>query len=67
MSELNKENAKFQLLYWLIVIAAIILTGLVISWKFAWVIGLAAGVLSAPIGKVVQKRNYSQVVEKQRG
>ncbi|MBD5477322.1 MAG: glycosyl transferase [Lachnospiraceae bacterium] len=67
LSELNKENAKFQLLYWLIVIASIILTGLGISWKFVWIIGLAAGVLSAPIGKVVQKRNYTRVVEKWRG
>ena len=67
LSELNKENAKFQLLYWLIVIASIILTGLGISWKFVWIIGLAAGVLSAPIGNAMQKRNYSRVVEKQHG
>lgn len=34
MSELNKENVRFQLLYWLIIIGIIILVGLVISWKF---------------------------------
>ena len=64
MSELNKQNAKFQLLYWLIVIAVITLIGLVISWKFVWVIGIAAGVLSSSIGKIIQKRNYKRVIEK---
>ena len=62
MSELNKQNAKFQLLYWLIVIAIITLIGLVISWKFVWVIGIAAGVLSPSIGKVIQKRNYNKKI-----
>ena len=62
MSELNKQNAKFQLLYWLIVIAVIVLIGLVISWKFVWVIGIAAGVLSSFVGKVIQKRNYNRKI-----
>ena len=64
MSELNKQNAKFQLLYWLIVIAVITIIGLVISWKFVWVIGIAAGVLASSVGKVIQKRNYKRVIEK---
>lgn len=67
MNELNKQNAKFQLLYWLIVIAVIILIGLVISWKFVWVIGIAAGVLSSFVSKVIHKRNYKKVIEKKRG
>ena len=62
MSELNKQNAKFQLLYWLIVIAVITLIGLVISWKFVWVIGIAAGVLFPSVGKVIQKRNYNRKI-----
>lgn len=66
MSELNKENAKFQLLYWLIVIAIITFIGVVISWKFVWVIGSVASVLSSSIGKVIQKRNYKRVIEKER-
>ena len=66
MSELNKQNAKFQLLYWLIVIAVITIIGLVISWKFVWVIGIAAGVLFPSVGKVIQKRNYKRVIEKKR-
>lgn len=62
LTELNKENGKFQLLYWLIIIAIIILTGLVISWKFVWVIGIAAGVLSSPISRVIQKKNYKKKI-----
>ena len=62
MSELNKQNAKFQLLYWLIVIAVITLIGLVISWKFVWIIGIAAGVLFPSAHKVIQKRNYNRKI-----
>lgn len=67
LGELNKKNAKFQLLYWLVITALIILTGSLISWKFVWVIGIAAGVLFSPIGKVVQSRNYERVVNKKCG
>ena len=66
MSELNKENGKFQLLYWLIVIAVITLIGFAVSWKYVWVIGIAAGVLVSPIGKAIQKGNYKRVIEKER-
>ena len=59
IGELNKANAKFQLLYWLIVIAAINLIGFVISWKYVWLIGIAAGIFSSPIGKIIQKRKYT--------
>lgn len=62
LTELNKENGKFQLLYWLIIIAIIILTSLVISWKFVWVTIIAAIVLSSPINRGIQKRNYKKVI-----
>lgn len=58
IGELNKAMTKFQLLYWQIVIAFIILIGIFIGWKYLWIIGIAAGVLSSPIGKAVQKRKY---------
>lgn len=58
IGELNKAMTKFQLLYWQIVIALIILIGIFIGWKYLWIIGIAAGVLSSPIGKAVQKRKY---------
>lgn len=62
--ELNKLNAKFQLLYWLIIIAAINLIGFLISWKYVWIIGITAGILSTPIFKVIQKRKYTKLIQK---
>lgn len=59
--ELNKASAKFQTLYWLFVIAAINLIGFLISWKYVWMIGIAAGILSSPVGKAVQKRKYESL------
>lgn len=59
IGELNKANAKFQLLYWLMVIAIINLTGFLVSWKYVWMIGIAAGILSSPVGKAIQKRKYT--------
>ena len=59
IGELNKANAKFHLLYWLGVIIAINLMGFLVSWKYVWIIGIAAGILSSPIGKAIQKRNYA--------
>lgn len=61
LSELNRATAKFHLLYWLIVIIAINLTGFLVSWKYVWVIGIAAGILASPIGKAVQKRKYTSL------
>lgn len=60
--DLNKANAKFRFLYWLIVIAAINLAGFLVSWKYVWIIAIAAVVLSAPVGKAVQKRKYTSLI-----
>lgn len=64
MDELNKAGAKFQLLYWLIVIAAINIMGFIISWKYVWIIGIAAGILSSPIGKAIQNKKYKALINK---
>lgn len=62
IGELNKAAAKFQFLYWLIVIGAINLIGFLISWKYVWIIGIAAGILSSPIGRAIQKRKYAGLI-----
>ena len=62
--ELNKSSGRFQLLYWLIAIAAINLLGFLVGWKYAWIIGIAAGILSTPMGKAIQKRKYAALVKK---
>lgn len=64
IGELNKANAKFQLLYWLVVIAVINLIGFLVSWKYVWMFGIAAGILSSPIVKAVQKRKYADLTRR---
>ena len=58
VGELNKSTVRFHFIYWAIIIAAILLVGFLISWKYVWIIGIAAGILSNPIGKAIQKRKY---------
>ena len=64
LGEMNKKNTEFRLLYWFIVIAIISIFGLTVSWKYIWVIGIAAGVFSPFIGKVIQNRNYGRLIKK---
>ncbi|MCR4563627.1 MAG: glycosyl transferase [Clostridiales bacterium] len=64
LEELNKSNGKIQLLYWLVVVALSVLFGLLLSWKFVWIVGVSAGVLLTPITKAIQKKKYYSLVEK---
>ena len=64
LSELNKANVRFQIVYWLSIIIIISLIGVLISWKYVWVVGVAAGILSAPIAGSVQKKQYASIIEK---
>lgn len=64
MGELNKLNGKFQFMYWLIMIAVINLIGFLISWKYVWIIGISAGILSGPIGRAIQKKKYNSLIGK---
>ena len=62
ISELNKAGAKFQFFYWLVVIIVISLVGILVNLKYVWIIGIAAGILSTPIVKAVQKRKYDKLL-----
>jgi len=62
LKELNKTNIRFQIVYWSIVSVLIFLAGFYIDRKYLWLIGLAAGLISKPIGKSVQNRRYAQFV-----
>ena len=64
IGELNKSAARFQLIYLAIIIAAINLIGFLISWKYVWIIGIAASILSTPIGKAIQKRKYATILHR---
>lgn len=63
LSELKHANGRFMLLYWLIVIGLISLTGSLIGWKHVWMIGVTAGILSTPIGSAMQKRKYDSLIK----
>ena len=64
LSELNKANGRFQFVYWLSIIIIISLIGVLISWKYVWIVGVAAGILSAPITVSVQKKQYASIIKK---
>ena len=64
VGELNKSNGRFQLIYWAVIIAAINLIGFLIGWKYVWIIGIAAGILSGPIGRAIQKRKYDSILRR---
>lgn len=64
LGELNKANGRFQLGYWLIIIIIIALFGIFVSWKYVWIFGVVAGILSAPIAGSVQKKQYASIIEK---
>lgn len=62
--ELNQSGGRFRLLYWLAAAALIVLVGTLIGWKYVWIIGLAAGVLFTPIGRLFQKKRYAALLKK---
>ena len=62
IKELNKTNTRFLIVYWIIVSVLIFLAGFYIDRKYLWLIGLAAGFISPPIGKYIQNRRYAQLV-----
>lgn len=58
IAEMNKINGKFQLIYWLVVIALIVLFCIFITPKYSWIIGLTAGIISTPMGRIMQNKAY---------
>lgn len=64
IAEMNKINGIFQLVYWLIVIALIILFCIFVTQKYSWIIGVTAGIISTPIGKIVQNKTYYRLTDK---
>ena len=63
IAALNRTTKRFQLLYWLIVIAAIILIGFFVGWRYVWIIALAANIISPPLGKWIEKRRYATLLK----
>lgn len=63
LKKLKKLNVKLQVLYWMIVTLIIVLFGIFIGWKFVWIIGISAGVLSAPIFKLLENKMYKAIIK----
>lgn len=63
ISELNKTSARFQIIYWLIGAALIILFGALFNWKYVWIIGIISGLFSSPIGKAIQNKKYKSLIK----
>ena len=64
VADLNDASRRFQLSYWIIIIALINLIGFLIGWKYVWILGIAAGILSNPITKAYQKKIYTTLLRK---
>ena len=67
LSELNKENGKFQLIYWLSIIILIAFFGMFISRKYMWIVSIVGVMLSLPIGRSVHKKRYDAIIKKING
>ena len=66
LKEVNKASGKFNSMYWIIAVILIVLFGTFVAWKFTWIIGVLAGVLSYPIGQAVQRKIYKSMAEKRK-
>ncbi|MDO5326671.1 MAG: glycosyltransferase [Clostridia bacterium] len=64
IKELNQAKGIFQMLFWLFVGVITLLISFLVSWKYVWIIVLAARIISSPIGKALQKRKYASLVKK---
>lgn len=61
MKELRKVNGRFLIVYWIIMSLLIVLFGLFVTWNYAWIIGVCAGIFNYPIGQVVQEKAYKRI------
>lgn len=64
IKELNNDTKKFRIVYWAVAAALICLVGTLIGWKYCWIVGVAAGVLSYPISNLFCKLHYKTLVKK---
>lgn len=65
IQELNAFNTRFQVTYWLSALGLIAAVGLLAGWKYSWIPGVAAGLLSRPIGNLAQKKKYAALTAKE--
>lgn len=61
--KMSIKSGIFNLLYWVVAIALMIVLGNIYGSKYIWILGIFAGIVSGPIGKMVQKRIYRKLCE----
>lgn len=64
LAQVNKSNKWFYLCYWLLACALAALLGVFVSWHCVWIVGVAAGVLCYPVGKLLWKKRYHRLAGK---
>ena len=62
LKEYNSVTARSQIIFWIFAIIAIVLFGIFVTWKYAWVVGLLAGIFARPTAKAVSDRYYAKRV-----
>ena len=64
--EMKKVNGPIQLCYWAVAAALLVLFGIYVSWNYAWIIGIAAGVLNYPVTSKIKMQVYHAKAKKLR-
>ena len=64
---LDKENRKYQLIYWLLALAVAVGTGIFCGIRYIWLVGLVAGVLRGALKNLFDARSYSKLVNQRDG
>lgn len=66
MGELDAAVKRFRPVYRLFAVAIAALVWLLLGRRFVWIVGVAAGVLSSFVDRIVQNRKYAALVEKRK-
>ena len=66
IKKLNGDSSKFTILYFAAAAVPAVLVGFLLGWKYAWIVGVPAGVLSYPIGQLFRKIRYKQIIAQMR-
>ena len=67
LAELKKINIKVQIVYWLIAVCIMVLFGVFVTWRFVWVIGVAAGILFSFVTKPLAQKMWWNKIQKVQG
>lgn len=63
LKETNRAGGRYQIIFWLFAVLAMILFGIFVTWKYAWIIGIAAGIFARPVSKAASDRYYKKRVK----